>query len=153
MSKLAGVGAVFLAATMVAIAAVASNAGTTQNYLVVYKASAVPADAATTIQKAGGALVYSYPEIGVAVASSGSESFRDALLKDAKVDNASATGAFSYRLPASDVSAGDASGPPPGYSISPPGPLSACCPRGDSLDPMLTQGVVRSGPARPSSAG
>jgi lantibiotic leader peptide-processing serine protease len=80
-------------------------------YLVVYKGAAVPKDAAASIAKAGGTLVYSYDQIGVAVASSTSTSFRDALLKDSTVDNVSSTAGFATQLPNAQS---DAEGPPPG---------------------------------------
>ena len=73
----------------------AGMAGTAQTYLIVYKQQAVPADAAASIQKAGGALVYAYSQIGVAVAQSGNSAFRGNLLKDNKVDNASSTAGFA----------------------------------------------------------
>src|SRR4051794_28814932 len=46
-----------------------------QTYLVVYNQSAVPADAASSVARAGGQLVYSYDAIGVAVATSASPAF------------------------------------------------------------------------------
>ena len=69
-----------LAAVAITAAAFASSA-LGQNYVVLYKSQAVPADAAQTIAKAGGTLVYSYGQIGVAIASSDSASFRANLLK------------------------------------------------------------------------
>ena len=44
--------------------------------------SSVGGDAAATIRKAGGSLVYSYPQIGVVIASSDSPTFRADLLKN-----------------------------------------------------------------------
>ena len=67
-----------------------------QNYVVLYKSQAVPADAAQTIAKAGGTLVYSYGQIGVAIASSDSASFRANLLKDNKIENASGTAGIRH---------------------------------------------------------
>ena len=97
-----------LAAMAIAGAAFASVAQA-ENYVVLYKSQSVPADAAATIQKAGGTLVYSYGQIGVAIASSTSSSFRDNLLKDQKIENASGTSAYATRL--RDVeSSQDASG-------------------------------------------
>src|SRR5438105_4166003 len=95
-------------------ATVAAQAGTMQNYIVLYSASAVPGDAAASIARAGGSLVYSYPQIGVAIARSDSASFRANLLKDARVDGASATTQFATRLNDEPASTADASGPPPG---------------------------------------
>src|SRR5437763_1411674 len=92
-------GVLLLAGVIVSIAATGGSAGTTQTYLVVYKSTSVASDAAASIQKAGGTLVYSSPEIGVTVATSSSGSFRDALLKDNKVDDVSSTAGFAYQLP------------------------------------------------------
>jgi subtilisin family serine protease len=82
-----------------------------QNYVVLYKSQAVPADAAQTIAKAGGTLVYSYDQIGVAIANSDSASFRANLLKDNKIENASGSAGYATHVNG-DVT--DAGGPPPG---------------------------------------
>src|SRR5512138_43772 len=47
-----------------------ANDAAAQTYVVVYKKNAVPSDAASAIQKAGGSVVYSYKQIGVVIASS-----------------------------------------------------------------------------------
>jgi subtilisin family serine protease len=91
--------------------AVAAPAAFGSNYVVLYKQQAVGSDAASTIAKAGGTLVYTYPQIGVVIAQSESPSFRDNLLKDSRVENASATDGFGYQLPSQST---DAEGPPPG---------------------------------------
>jgi subtilisin family serine protease len=100
--------ALLLAGLIVTIGAVGRTAGGTQTYLVVYKGSSVAADAASTVQKAGGTLVYSYPQIGVVIASSDSGSFSDNLLKDSRIDGASPTAAFGYQLPDAQVDGTDA---------------------------------------------
>jgi subtilisin family serine protease len=82
-----------------------------QNYVVLYKSQAVPADAAQTIANAGGTLVYSYGQIGVAIASSENASFRANLLKDNKIENATGTAGYATHVEG-DVT--DAEGPPPG---------------------------------------
>ena len=98
----------FLAGALVLLAtAVAAPAAFGSNYVVLYKQQAVGADAGSTIAKAGGSLVYSYPQIGVVIASSDSASFRDNLLKDSRVENASSTDGFAMQLPSD--SADDAS--------------------------------------------
>jgi len=110
-ARLCAVGAFLVAAAALASAARA------QNYIVLYKSSAVPADAATAIQKAGGTFVYAYPQIGVVIASSDSDSFRANLLKDGRIENASGTAAFATQLNDStggSLDSTDASGPPPG---------------------------------------
>ena len=97
-----------LAAGVVASAALAATAHA-QNYIVLYKQNAVAGDVASTVQKAGGSLVYTYPQIGVAIASSDSASFRANLLKDNRVENAAGTAAYATQLSAdsTDASAGD----------------------------------------------
>src|SRR5438270_13188299 len=93
-------------------ATVVAHAGTMQNYIVLYSASAVPADASASLAKAGGSLVYSYPQIGVAIAKSDSATFRANIVKDSRVEGAAATAAFATQLKSDQVA--DASGPPPG---------------------------------------
>src|SRR5450759_3557562 len=95
-----------------------AQAGTTETYLVLYKANSVPADAATSIANAGGTLVYAYDAIGVAIARSDSAGFRDALLKDKRVDGASATTGFGSRLEmgVDDETAADAVVIPAGFN-------------------------------------
>ncbi len=89
-----------------ATASTSSSAGAAANYIVLYKGQAVPKDAASTISKAGGSLVYSYDQIGVAIARSSDASFRDNLLKDNRIDNASTTAGFATQLPNEQVEAG-----------------------------------------------
>ncbi|HEX6351120.1 MAG TPA: S8 family serine peptidase [Candidatus Dormibacteraeota bacterium] len=107
-------------------------AGTAANYLVVFKSSQVPASAAGTIQNAGGTLVTSYAQIGVALARSDNQYFRSNLLADASVDDASATTGLGYKL--FDGQAGTdsttADGPPPGDLPNSPATDS------DSLSPL-----------------
>src|SRR5438128_8591590 len=95
-------------------ATVGAHAGTTQNYIVLYGASAVPADASASITKAGGSLVYSYPQIGVVIAKSDSATFRDIIVKDSRVEGAAATAAFATQVKNQLAKTDDASGPPPG---------------------------------------
>src|SRR3954470_10573958 len=95
-------------AAFVVVSGVFRATANAQNFIVLYKQSAVPADAASSMQKAGGSLVYSYSQIGVVIASSNSASFRDSLLKDNRVENASGTAAYVTRL--NDVDTSDAGG-------------------------------------------
>jgi subtilisin family serine protease len=69
-----------------------------QTYIVLYTQGASAVDSAATVAAAGGTLVYSYDAIGVAVARSSSAAFRDNLVKNGKVDEAVATGAFATRI-------------------------------------------------------
>ena len=86
-----------------------AHASAAQTYLVVYKQSAVPADAATTIRAAGGTLVYSYGQIGVALARADTSSFVATLSRNAQVEGVSATDGFATQLSDSAVDAADGS--------------------------------------------
>src|SRR5204863_6744086 len=96
--------AVLIAASLAAGASGDSGA----NYVIIYKAQSVPSDAAKTIASAGGTLVYSYDQIGVAIARSSNSSFRENVMKDARVDGASATTNYASRLP-DDQASGESS--------------------------------------------
>ena len=85
-----------------------------QTYIVLYKAQAIPADAAQSIAKSEGTLVYSYNQIGVAIARSDSASFRDNILKDSRVENAVSTAQFASKLNDDTMAASDVNGPPAG---------------------------------------
>src|SRR5438094_4173518 len=111
-------------------ATVGAHAGTMENYIVLYGASAVPADASASIAKAGGSLVYSYPQIGVVIAKSDSETFRDIIVKDSRVEGAAATAAFATQVQNQLAKTDDASGPPPGDLPNAPATDS------DSLSPL-----------------
>src|SRR5919108_5655709 len=121
--------AVVAVLTFAGLAGATTNAttGAGSSYIVLYNAQAVPGDAATTISRAGGELVYSYDQIGVAIAKSDSSAFRANLLKDARIENVSSTAGFAVRLP--DGPATD-SGPPPGDLTNSPATDS------DTLSPL-----------------
>ena len=93
---------------VVLVAAVAAPAAFSSSYIVLYKQQALPADLASSVQKAGGTLVYAYPQIGVAIASSTSDSFRANLLRDSQIQNASSTAGFAVQLPDNASAATDA---------------------------------------------
>ena len=95
------------AAMTLAFAGTASAA----TYVVLYKAQGVPADGGAAVRAAGGTVVASYSQIGVIIAKSDSAGFRDALMKDSRVDGVSATENFASRL-WNDTA--DAEGPPAG---------------------------------------
>src|SRR5438067_3119330 len=95
-------------------ATVGAHAGTMQNYIVLYSASAVPADASASMAKAGGSLVYSYPQIGVAIARSDSGTFQANIVKEHRVERASATAAFATKLNDDQATSAVAAGPPTG---------------------------------------
>jgi subtilisin family serine protease len=81
-------------------------AGNQETYLVLYAAKAVPADAARSVSAAGGTLVASYGQIGVAVARSSSSTFKATLSADSRITAVAATSRTATRLP--DVEADDA---------------------------------------------
>jgi lantibiotic leader peptide-processing serine protease len=87
--------------------------GTMENYIVLYKIEAVPADAASVIASAGGTLVQSYDAIGVVIARSDNPAFRSSLLNDNRIENASATTSFGVKLKDDQVN-DSAGGPSPG---------------------------------------
>lgn len=107
--------ALIIAVSMLSFAApqvAPTYADAAQNYIVLYKQQAVPANAADVIAAAGGTLVYSYDQIGVAIARSDSASFRDNLLTDKRVENASSTAGFALKLE-DEMEAFDATNGPP----------------------------------------
>jgi subtilisin family serine protease len=123
MRKVASTGlALVLVVTLLSFAPMVTTtrAAAMQPYVVLYKGSAVPANAATTVAQAGGSLVYAYSAIGVVIARSDNASFRANLLRDNSIEGASATTSFGTRLRA-DVTA-DTAGPPPGPLPNSPAP-------------------------------
>src|SRR5438105_8480383 len=115
-----------------AVTAIAAPAAFGSNYIVLYKGQTIQGDAGSTIQKAGGTLVYAYPQIGVAIASSTNPSFRDNLLKNSSISNAAATDAYATQLPDTESRASSSAdnGPPSGDLPSSPATDS------DSLSPL-----------------
>src|SRR6266566_8220786 len=91
-------GSLLLAATPAFTTVQTAQAGLQQTYLVVYHNQSLPAGAAATISGAGGAVVATYGDIGVAVARSDSTTFRDNLMKDSRIEGVSATPALATRL-------------------------------------------------------
>jgi subtilisin family serine protease len=79
-------------------AAIVTSSALAQNYIVLYKGQSVPANAAETISAAGGTLVHSYGQIGVAIASSDSSAFRANVMGDTKVAGAASTSGFATQL-------------------------------------------------------
>ena len=113
-----------------AVTAIAAPAAFGSNYIVLYKSATIQGDAGSTIKKAGGTLVYAYPQIGVAIASSTKPSFRSNLLKDSNIANAAATEAYATQLPDTEARASSAEGPPEGDLPNAPATDS------DSLSPL-----------------
>ena len=87
--------------------AVRVHADAAENYIVLYKQEIVPADAATTITNAGGMLVKSYDQIGVAIARSGTPTFRESLLNDSRIEDAAATTRFGVKITNDQTAAAD----------------------------------------------
>jgi len=75
-----------------------AGAGQSQTYIVLFKGGAGTAGDAAAIEKAGGAVVHNYTEIGVAVARSASPSFADRVAKNRRVEGVTATARFATRL-------------------------------------------------------
>ena len=89
------VGSVMQAAPAYALAQV----GPMHTYIVLYKGITVAASASAKIQSAGGALVYSYGQIGVAIARSDNPAFGGSLsAADSSVQGVAATDAFAVAL-------------------------------------------------------
>jgi len=76
----------------------AAPTGPSQTYIVLYKGQSVPAGAAGAIASAGGTLVYSYGQIGVAIARSNDAAFSAKLLADSRIQGVSSTAGFATRL-------------------------------------------------------
>jgi subtilisin family serine protease len=102
--------------TLVLLAAAGlSTAGTVAagdaTYLVLYRQAGVPKDAAAAVAKAGGVLVQTWDEIGVAVARTSDPSFRTRLRGDSRVEDAAQTSRFGVKLESGFVGAAGASAP------------------------------------------
>jgi subtilisin family serine protease len=106
------VGAAVIAATGVFVPTAATAApgatGEMENYLVLFKGSQSPADAARIVTTAGGVVVADYAKIGVLVASSDNTAFAERVRANNKVEGASATADFATRIGGVEVDAADA---------------------------------------------
>lgn len=67
-------------------------------YIVLYQRNAVPSNAATALSAAGGTLVWSYGEIGVAIAQSSDPNFASNVRKVAGVQGAAATTGLGVQM-------------------------------------------------------
>lgn len=77
----------------------ARAAGAMHTYIVLYNANAISGSSLANIQSAGGTLVYSYPQIGVAIVKSDNPVFGGTLgAADTAVQGAAATDAFGVGL-------------------------------------------------------
>ena len=100
--RLVAIVAALAAATILAVPGPV-HATTTKTYVVLYRGTSVPSDSANVVAAAGGSLTIAYNQIGVAIARSDNPAFRSALLRDNRIQGASATEGFGIRL---DDSAG-----------------------------------------------
>jgi len=81
-----------------AVAAPAQT-GATETYIVLYKGNNVAKSSLSAVTAAGGTVVQTYPQIGVAIVSSDRVGFADAVeAKDASVQGAASTAAFGVEL-------------------------------------------------------
>jgi subtilisin family serine protease len=87
-----------LVAAATAVAMAFAGVAHAERYVVLYKSHAVPADATRTVEQAGGTMIAAYGEIGVVVAQSQSPSFRDALMRDKRIDGVSGTSGFGAEV-------------------------------------------------------
>jgi len=110
------VGYVGAAAVLVAGLALATpsaaqpGSGSQGTYLVLYKQSVTPADAASSIVAAGGSVVANYSQIGVVVVRSADGAFAKKIGEDSRVEGATATGSFGvkpFREESADSQEGD----------------------------------------------
>ena len=108
-SKLVRRAVLFFAAAVLTLSLVGAASAAT--YVVLYKAQGVPADGGANIRAAGGTVVASYAQIGVLVAESSSPTFRDALMRDNRIDGVSSTQGFAMKL---HEDTADAEGPSEG---------------------------------------
>jgi lantibiotic leader peptide-processing serine protease len=76
----------------------AATVGAVQSYMVVYKDGASSRDAAAQVAGAGGALVYNYEQIGVAIAASNRSDFAANMQAGSGVDSVTATAQAATRL-------------------------------------------------------
>ena len=107
LSRTVSSGAVLVAALALNVHVHPVHAAAMETYVVLYKQQATPADAAKVIANAGGTLVHAYPEIGVVIARSGNDLFRSKVLKDKRVEGASATSKFATQVTHEMVAAGE----------------------------------------------
>jgi lantibiotic leader peptide-processing serine protease len=87
-----------------------AGAASAGRYIVLYKGSSVPADGGAKVRAAGGTVIASYSQIGVIVAESSRSTFRDAILKDTRVENASATTNLGIHVDTVEAATGESSG-------------------------------------------
>src|SRR6266404_8765161 len=99
--RIASAGTLIIAAAIAFLAATNTatlRAGSAQTYIVLYKTQSVSTDAANVIAKAGGTLVANYNAIGVVIARSDNDAFRNNLMKNSAIQGVAATERFATQL-------------------------------------------------------
>jgi lantibiotic leader peptide-processing serine protease len=109
--------------TLLGLSVTSALATGLETYIVLYQRSAVPGDAATTISVAGGTLVWSYNQIGVAIAQSANPNFAANVKKSNGVQDAAPTTGLGTKVGGglSAVDAFDPATDPPVIGIPAPG--------------------------------
>jgi lantibiotic leader peptide-processing serine protease len=101
--RIASAGVLISAAAAVAFLTATNTtlvrAGTAHTYIVLYNTQSVSTDAANVIAKAGGVLVANYNAIGVVIARSDNDAFRDNLMRNSAIQGVAATEKFATQLP------------------------------------------------------
>jgi lantibiotic leader peptide-processing serine protease len=96
-SKLVRRAVLFFATAVLTLSFVGAASATT--YVVLYKSAGVSADAGAKVRAAGGTVVASYAQIGVVIAESSTPTFRQALLKDSRINGVVASAKYATQLP------------------------------------------------------
>lgn len=91
----------------------AAGTGSVETYLLVYKSGASSQDAPSVVRSAGGALVYNYDQIGVAVAKSNHTDFTTKVLADPRIDAVAPSETGATRLGDSEPDANGSDSTPP----------------------------------------
>jgi lantibiotic leader peptide-processing serine protease len=81
----------------------AAPSSESQTFIVLYKKSASPADAAATVANAGGTLVANWSQIGVVVARSSNANFASALSSDSRVQGVGSTSGLGVKVHSDDA--------------------------------------------------
>ncbi|WP_426979666.1 S8 family serine peptidase [Pseudarthrobacter sp. O4] len=101
-----------LAGTAYPAASAEATTGSMQNYVVLYKANGVSDSSLKSVATAGGTVVHSYPEIGVAIVKSDRVGFGSALkAQDGSVQGAASTAALGVAIGDSAADSTDAQSP------------------------------------------
>jgi subtilisin family serine protease len=105
--RIASASALFITAAVVFLTAANMSSvrgASARTYIVLYKTQAVSNDATTVIAEAGGTIIASYDAIGVVIARSDNDAFRNNLMNNSAIQGVAATDRFATRLPDDDDS-------------------------------------------------